>query len=101
MQPNVVNLRIGEVTEHLRLWRKETRDEIAVLLGMSTKSLGRRISGSAPWEAWEVKTIADHFGIPVERFYEGADGFFLTGSAVTPSEEQQHPSRRSWVDRVA
>lgn len=67
---------ISDVTKHMLLWRKETREVLAALLGMHPKTFNKRMAGNASWEAWEIKKMADHFGVPVSRFYEGTDGLF-------------------------
>lgn len=78
-----LNREIGEVAEHVLLWRKENRVQLALLLGLSVKTINRRISGERPWEASEIKTMAEHFGIPVSAFYEGPDALFGKGEKPT------------------
>lgn len=64
------------------LWRRETRVQLALLLGISLRTLGRRIAGELRWEAGELQRMADHFGVPVSRFYDGPDA--LLGGSTPP-----------------
>lgn len=82
---------IGEATEIVMLWRKETRQELAVLLRMSTRSLGRRITGEIPWEAWEIAAMADHYRVPIERFFGGPDAVMTGVSPTTPAKPARNP----------
>ena len=86
MQPNEIDTSIGEVTEHLLLWRKETRAQLAALLGLSLKTVNRRIAGERRWEAWEIEAMARHFGRPVEVFYAGPDALIAGPDRGDPKQ---------------
>lgn len=85
-----VDTSISGVAEQAILWRKETREQLAKVLGVSTKTLGRRIVGDKPWTAREIALMAEHFGLPISTFYQGPDALFsaattgATGAAVNP-----------------
>lgn len=65
--------KIGRVVDLLLTYRRENRLVLAALLGVSPKTLSRRISGSLGWTAEEVALMAEHFDVPVSAFYAGPD----------------------------
>ncbi len=68
-----VNERIGRALDVLMTYRREKRLVVAALLGVSPKTLGRRLSGQIDWTAGEVSLLAEHFDVPVSVFYAGPD----------------------------
>ncbi len=68
-----VNERIGRAVDMLMTYRQEKRMIVAALLGVSPKTLGRRLSGQLDWTAEEVSLLAEHFDVPVSAFYAGPD----------------------------
>lgn len=69
------NDKIGGVVDLLLTYRRENRLVLAALLGVSPKTLSRRIGGALGWSADEVALMAEHFDVPVSVFYEGPDAF--------------------------
>jgi hypothetical protein len=85
MTVRTTDLAISEVTKQAMLWRKENREHLAALLGLSLRSVARRIAGDISWEAHEIKVMSDHFGLPVDTFYDGPDALFGgAGPGVNP-----------------
>ncbi len=66
-----VNEKIGRVVDVLMTYRRENRLVVAALLGVSPKTLGRRLNGQLDWTAEEVSLLAEHFGVPIGVFYAG------------------------------
>lgn len=67
------NMAISKVVKHLLLAAEEPRTRLAEVLGCHPKTIGRRLSGMHEWTAWEVSLMAEHFDVPVARFYEGPE----------------------------
>lgn len=67
---------IGEAVSLLLAKTKQSREQLAMVMRCSTKTIGRRIRGEEPWLAWEVAAVAEHFGVPVQKLYDGADALF-------------------------
>lgn len=53
-----------------------TRNELAEVLGISKRSLDRRIHGEIEWTAREVRVLASHYGLPINTLFEGAAALF-------------------------
>jgi hypothetical protein len=69
-----VNQRISGVTRHLLLLNEARREDVAVALGISKKTLDRRLRGVGDdWSAPEVAVLASYFKAPVALFYEGPE----------------------------
>lgn len=69
------NMAISKVVLHLLLNADEPRTRLAEVIGCHPKTIGRRLSGLHEWTAWEVALMAEHFDVPVARFYEGPGAF--------------------------
>ena len=83
MDTSTVDTAISEVTRQAMLWRKESREQLAALLGLSLRSVARRLVGDIPWEAREIAVMAEHFGLPITTFYAGPDALFQAAGEGT------------------
>lgn len=70
------NTQISQVVEVLLTYRRQTRAELAVRLGLSGRSLQRRLNGDLGWQAEEVYAMAEHFERPIGDFFAGPDALF-------------------------
>lgn len=76
--------KIGRVVDLLLTYRRENRLVLAALLGVSPKTLSRRLHGTLGWSADEVALLAEHFDMPVKVFYDGPDAL-IAGMRTTTS----------------
>ena len=48
---------------------RSSQQEIATLLGLSRQAVNARFTYRAPWQAWELHVLAQHWGVAVTRFF--------------------------------
>lgn len=63
------NYEIGENVTTLRRRRKMTIKQVGALIGVGESAASYKLSGSNPWQAHEVRIIADYFGVRVGVLY--------------------------------
>jgi hypothetical protein len=78
--------KIGRVVDLLLTYRRENRLVLAALLGVSPKTLGRRLNGVLGWTADEIAVMAQHFDVPVSVFYDGPEALLAGTSRSTTAE---------------
>jgi hypothetical protein len=78
--------KIGRVVDLLLTYRRENRLVLAALLGVSPKTLGRRLNGVLGWTADEIAVMAEHFDVPVSVFYDGPEALLAGTSRSTTAE---------------
>lgn len=81
------NAQIGAVADLLLHYRRRNRSELAEALGMSGKTLARRLNGTLGWEAEEVAQMAEFFDVGIMAFYNGPDALM---AGVGPSTTRQY-----------
>lgn len=70
MTSNVIARSIGSNVKAEIARHRTTQAQIARVIGKTPMAVTRRVSGEIPFSAVELSAIADHLGVPVERFYE-------------------------------
>ncbi len=51
---------------------RSSQSQLADALHMSRMAITRRMSGDVQWSARDIAVLADHFGVPIARFYGDA-----------------------------
>ena len=74
------NAQISAVVDLLMIYRGKSRQELADVLGISLKTLGRRLRAELGWEADEVALMADFFDTSIVTFFDGPDAL-MSGAA--------------------
>ena len=95
MTTSTVDIAISEVTRQAMLWRKESREQLSAMLGLSLRSVARRLVGDIAWEAREIAIMAEHYGLPISAFYEGPDALFQTKE--TPMNGRSHDENMAFT----
>jgi DNA-binding XRE family transcriptional regulator len=85
---------IGAVVGHLLLKTGETTADLAATLGVSEKTVKRRLAGSQDWTADEVVGLAQHFRVPVALLFAGPDALF---AGVLPEAGPEGPLHLKWL----
>ena len=60
---------IADRVRGLMAEKRSSQQAIADLLGLSRQAVNARFTYRAPWQAWELHTLSQHWGVPVARFY--------------------------------
>lgn len=60
---------IADKVRGLMAEKRSSQSDIALVLRLSRNSVNRRFTGKAPWLAHELQALAEHWGVPVSRFY--------------------------------
>ncbi len=86
---------IAAVVGHLLLRSDESTSDLAAVLGVSEKTVKRRLAGSQEWTATEIAQLAQHFNVPVAILFAGPDALF---AAALTDEGRVH---LKWLTRSA
>lgn len=49
-----------------------SQEQLGHVLGFQRMAVVRRLNGTTQWSARELAVLADHFGVPIARFYGDA-----------------------------
>lgn len=60
---------IADKVRGLMAEKRSSQKAIAELLQLSRQAVSARFTYKAPWQAWELQVLAEHWGVPVSRFY--------------------------------
>ncbi len=71
-----VERNISAVLEQLKQRDRDTDADLATMLGCDPQTLGRKRRNERKWDAWEVRALADRYGVTVGVFYGGVAALF-------------------------
>ncbi len=74
---------VNATVEALMSVRRESRDSLAAVLGISRNSVWRRLAGQSEWTVSELAVLAAHFGLPAQTFMDGPVALFGSGRRVS------------------
>jgi len=94
------NRNVGQVVRTLLHAHRRTVGELGVFLGCSRENAQQKLGGKTKFTAYELRMLADWFGVTTEVFYRPAADLFRPG-VVTVRQPTQPKVTAPKVRRVS
>lgn len=102
--PANFDLDVASVVRMLMARSRMSVEQLGAVVGISRGTLYNRLKAENPWQAWELKVIAEHFGESPTIFFENPETLFRSkcfspAPQVTGADEATLPALRLVTSR--